>query len=150
MATGRDQDVFRAIKAALEATGAFEAVLLHQDPDRPRVANDRSPIATVRRTSANEVDLCGFPITRERAVDYELTIAVRGMDPEARFEALDLLRDLAADALDGRSLASLTLPSRTTLAGSIDDLKAGPPEHRVTMKGRFAYLIDEDDGPSIG
>jgi hypothetical protein len=145
---GRDRDVFRALQSALQALGAFDAVLLHQQGDLAHATSDRNPIALVRRTDWIETNIAG-PTTIERTVNFEVVIALRDEDPEARFEALERLESLALNALDGQNWAGISLRDKTSLRRGYDDPAAPHPEARVSLKGQFTYILEGYSNRSI-
>jgi hypothetical protein len=140
-AGARDRDVFRALQAALQSLGVFDAVLLHQHGDTAHATADRNPIAVVRRTDWTESNIAS-PTTIERNVNFEILIALRDDDPEPRFEALERLENLALNALDGQDWAGVCLRDKTSIQRGLDDTSARHPEARVILKGQFTYVVE--------
>jgi hypothetical protein len=137
----RDRDVFRALQAALGATGAFDAVLMHQYDTPANMSPDRNPVVVLRRTDWLETNLAD-PTTIQRTVAFEIVIALRDDDPEARFEAIERLESLVLNALDGQNWAGLCLRDQTAIRRGSDDPTASHPEARVILKGQFAYILE--------
>jgi hypothetical protein len=140
-ALGRDRDIFRAIKAALDATNSFATVLLHQSVLNARAGADQNPIVTIQRTAVQENSRWGNPITIERTVSFDLTIAIRAEDHDERFEQMELLESVVMNVLSGQSWAGICLPDRSLIARGMDDPRPRHPEQRVVMKGQFTYLL---------
>ncbi len=139
----RDADVLDAFRAALDATGAFDAVL-DALPEEQGESSEYEALAAITpvpggaRQTQDFVDSGGILNTRRSR--YVLTLIVRDEDAGVRNRRLDLLQNIAHNALDGVSVGGMTIPAWTRL----DDwgyLKATDPERRVQANGGFAYQV---------
>lgn len=149
----RDWAVLAAIRDALEATGAFDAVALGAEPEAQGLAASVGKLAVVAPMDWEEVDDADG-IDAVDAVDdarntvrlrFRLTIVVREGDVEARGSELDRLVGVAKNAIDGRALIpGGTIPGWTKLRrGTWQDPRS--PEWRQVIVGETAYLVDGDD-----
>lgn len=70
-----------------------------------------------------------------------LTLLYRNEDPQLRDEGAELLLDVAANVLNGQSLAGLTFPQQTL----ITDWTWQPPtvpERRINATLSYQYLVE--------
>ena len=70
-----------------------------------------------------------------------IVLLARDDDPTARDDAAELLLNTTASALNGRSLAGVSLPGSTRLC-SWAWRKATPPERRIEATLEFQYLLE--------
>jgi hypothetical protein len=141
----RDRDVRAAVQTALAATGQFDpnGVWLSGLPeDYGQGADDLNacsiePVGSTERDDWDSQTAGGILILSE----CRLTFMCRRPDPQLRDEAAELLLDTAANALNGQSLASLTLPAwtRVTRWQWVDP---APPERRITATLSYAYIVE--------
>lgn len=141
----RDSDVYDAMRTLLEQTDAFTAVGWSGEgiEDGPRSA-DLARLAVLTHVSADELDDVD-PVEIVRKVSFKLEITAREEDPAERAKTLDRLQAAARKAVNGKSLAGLTLPALTMLRRET----LGPVKHpnqTLTLTGEFAYLISGYDG----
>lgn len=139
----RDRDVRNAIQTALVETNAFNAVYVWGLPeDYGSGASNEAFVAIVPQSSRQE-DLWdsepagGLVITSRVAI----VLANRNIDPQLRDEGAELLLDTAANALNGQSLAGLTLPP-TTRVISWDWQAPTVPERRINAIFSYQYIVD--------
>lgn len=141
----RDSDVYDAIVAALQATGAFTEVSWGSEPlgAGPTPADD-TYLAIVTHVSGEDLDDVD-PVEIVRRVQFRVEVDAREQDPLARAKALDRLANVVKRAINGQSLAGLTLPPLTLIRRD----QAGRPQHpgqTATLNGEFAYLVAGYDG----
>jgi hypothetical protein len=141
----RDRDAFDAIIAALVNTGEFAGVVFGTTPDRMTAGADLTPVAIITPESWTELDDVD-PIVIVRQVSYALTLAVRGEDPTARYEQLDLLSCIVLNVLDGLDLGGACLPDLTKIRAGRYEAVARHPEQRLVMSGEFCFLIPAFNG----
>src|SRR5271163_941344 len=107
----RDRDVRNAIVTALVATDAFDAVWITGLPEDYGTGSSQLAAAALEPLSSTQTDdwdsetAGALRVTSRVAV----TLLVRNDDPQLRDEAAELLFDTAANALNGQSLAALTM-----------------------------------------
>ena len=77
-----------------------------------------------------------------------ITLLYRCEDPQLRDEGAELLFDTAANALNGQSLATLTLPD-TTKFTAWRWLPPTPPERRIQASFTYQYIIDGWDSYDV-
>src|SRR5262249_39462720 len=143
----RDRDAYAAIVAALAATGEFAEVVFAVPLDHAPIGAGRSPLAVVVPDDWTEVDdVGGTGLVRH--APYALTLAVRDEDPQARFQRLDRLTSVVQNAIDGTDLGGGCLTTLTRIGSGRYDPAPRHPEQRVTLAGRFAYLIASASGHS--
>lgn len=142
----RDMHVWRAIVHAISDTDAFDAVLIGERPSgRGQFGADRTPAAIVTPTTGAELDAWDDFSDVEPRVDgaFFLTIVVRDEDAARRFATLDRLRQVASNAISGRSLAGLTVAGLTRLRSWTFE-GDGSPEKHLVIRGEYAYLVPGD------
>ena len=139
----RDYDVLDDVRARLVATKEFDAVYRSALPEtKGQSAGDRFA-AAVEHRSWEELSESADPsvIQSTRKLKWRLTLLVRDDDPEVRERELDRLLAVAQDALDGQSLAGVTLPDWTYLSSGVYE-DAKPPEQHMRVEGYCAYYIE--------
>ena len=141
----RDRDVRNAIQAALIATHAFDpnAVWLTGLPENYGEPASVFAAAAIEPFSSRQEDPWDSQ-TAGGLVIYSsvtITLMVRNDDPQLRDEAAELLLGTTANALNGQSLAGLTLPAWTRLASWIWQ-PAAPPERRIAAAFSYAYIVE--------
>lgn len=143
VAVGHDWDIMEDIQTRLEATGQFDGVHLTGPPTYQQVAASEDVTAWLQLVDWDEDDsrddLDNVEVTRR--VHWTLTIAVRFAEGERRDRELSRLTSVAQNALNGKSLAGITLPGLTRLRrGRFDE--PNTPERRTIITGEFLYLIE--------
>jgi len=139
----RDCDVRNAIQVALVATGAFDGVWIWGLPENYGTGASQLAAAAIEPLSSTQADNWdsqteGGLIVTSRVT---LTLLYRNDDPEVRDEAAELLLDTAADALNGQSLAGLTMPGLTHFESwSWETPK--PPERRIRATFSYQYIVE--------
>jgi hypothetical protein len=139
----RDRDVRNAMQAALMATNAFNAVYLSGLPENFGSGSSNVAIAVVEPSASNQSDrwdsqpVGGLIV----ASTVTITLAYRHRDPQLRDEAVELLFDVAANTLNGQSLAGLTLPALTRFQSWRWETPA-PPERRITSTFAYQYIVE--------
>ncbi|WP_165068398.1 hypothetical protein [Paludisphaera rhizosphaerae] len=146
MPSPRERDVRGAIRDLLDATGAFDGVYPAGLPeDRGERSGDlrAAAIEPVATTISAQGDDVGGALTA--AATLSLTLTARDDDPETRDAAAERLLYAAADALNGVSLADVTLPGSTRIQ-SWTWKKAVAPERRIEAVLTFQYLVEGWNG----
>jgi hypothetical protein len=143
---GRDTAVLRDIQARLLALGVFGEVRRH-DPDELAVGADANPVAYISYLASDDLDDASGDVdvyapTRSRWV---LTIVVADDDPERRFDRLDQLHAICANALDGKSLGGITFPAMTKLTRR-RLLPAMHPRRALVVEGEYVYAVESYAG----
>ncbi len=139
----RDRDIRNAIQAALMETGAFDGVFVWGLPEEYGTGASNVAIAVIEPESTTEDDpwdsapAGGLKVTSR----VTITLIYRGEDPQLRDEAAELLMDVAANALNGRSLAGFTSPQWTRFVSWRWE-KATVPERRITAIFSYVYIVE--------
>lgn len=143
----RDRDVRNAIHDALVATGAFDGVWIWGLPEDFGTGSCRLAAAAIEPESSNQDDRWDGGQDTGLVVSslVRLTLLYRHEDPQLRDEGTELLMGTAADALNGQSLAGLTLPDLTRFV-SWQWQAPTPPERRITAKFSYAYIVESWTG----
>lgn len=141
----RGKDVRNAIRDALEASGAFSDVRMTSPDDFGIPASDLAA-AAIEPLSGREVDR--WDGSSETGVLVEekclVTLLYRSNDPIARDNGAELLLQVLKNAVNGTSLAGLTVPDKTY----VDEwrfLAAKHPERRVRAQVSYWYLQGWND-----
>lgn len=146
MSPHRERDVRVAIYDLLDSTGAFDRVYPGTIPDGDCEPSGLSrtvsiePSGTVLAAQGDDVH---GAITATATV--MIVLRARDDDPTARDDAVELLLNTTAAALNGRSLAGVSLPGSTRLR-SWTWRKAAPPERRIEATLEYLYLVEGWDG----
>jgi hypothetical protein len=142
MPSHRERDVRVAIHDLLDSTGAFDRVYLGTHPDvdcgpsgLSRTASIE-PSGTVLAAQGDDVD-GGIKAT----ATVTIILLARDDDPTARDDAVEMLLNTTAAALNGRSLGGVSLPGSTRLR-SWAWRKAAAPERRIEATLEFLYLVE--------
>jgi hypothetical protein len=140
---GRDRDVRNDIKARLEATNVFDGVWISGKPEDYGQAASEYAAVLIEPISWNDADLWDDEPDGGivRTATLKLTFHLREFDPQLRDEAAELLCDIAANTLNGKSLAGLTLPAKTRF-GAGNWLPPEPPERKVAVTFSYQYIIE--------
>jgi hypothetical protein len=139
----RDRDVRRDIQARLQATGYFDGVWLSGPPEDYGQSTSQLSAVTIEPGSWRQQDLWdnepdgGLLIT----ATARLTFYLRMEDPQLRDDAAELLVLIAANALNGQSLANLTLPAMTKF-GTADFQDPAPPERKIKAPISYQYIVE--------
>lgn len=138
----RDRDVRNAIQSALEATGAFDSVYVWGLPEDYGSGASQLAVAVIEPSVSTQTDLWDDNTTGALVVSspVTLTFLARDEDPQLRDEAVERLLDVAADALNGQSLASFTLPAFTKFSSWRWE-KPTAPERRIIATFVYQYLV---------
>ncbi len=143
----RDRDVRNAIHDALLATGAFDGVWIWGLPEDYGTGASQLAAAAIEPESSTQEDRWdsapggGLIITSR----VTLTFLGRNDDPQLRDEAVELLFDTAANALNGQSLAGLTLPQLSRFLSWRWE-KPVAPERRITCTFAYSYIVEGWNG----
>lgn len=140
MAAYRDRDAYRAIVGALSATGEFAQVVFATPPDSAAIGADRLPLAVVTPTGWAQADDVNLT-SAVRTASYYLTLVARDEDPQARFERLDRLANIAQNAIEGTDLAGGCTPTLTRFKAGKFDPRSPHPELRLCVAGEFSYIV---------
>lgn len=141
----RDRDVRDAIQSALAATNAFDegAVWIWGLPEDYGSGASKLAAAAIEPESSTQDDRFDGGPSTGLVVTSRITITFlyRHDDPQIRDEACENLVEYAAVALNGQSLASLTMPDTTKFAGW-RWLPATAPERRIVSSFVYQYIVD--------
>jgi hypothetical protein len=139
----RDRDVRNAIHDCLLATGAFDGVWIWGLPEDYGAGASQLAAAAIEPESSVQDDRWDSPPRGGLVVTSRVTITFlqRNDDPQTRDEAAELLLDSAADALNGQSLAGLTLPGLTRFTSWRWE-KPLAPERRITSTFSYSYIVE--------
>lgn len=139
----RDRDVRNAIQAALVETGAFDSVWVWGLPEDYGCGASSLAAAAIEPLSSDQTDRWDDASQGSLLVTSLVTITLlyRHEDPQLRDEAVELLFDTAADALNGLSLAGLTLPNLTRFVSWRWE-KPAAPERRISATFSYQYIVD--------
>ena len=146
----RDRDVRNAIQSTLAATGAFDGVWIWGLPEDYGTGSSQLAACAIEPESSSQADNwdggpeTGLVITSR----VRLTLLYRHEDPQLRDEGAELLLDTAANALNGQSLAGLTLPDMTRFL-SWTWVKPESVERRITATYQYQYLVESWSGYSV-
>jgi hypothetical protein len=146
----RDRDVRAAIQTALVATEAFDGVYVWGLPEDYGSGASNAALAVIEPESSTQDDRwdaapAGGLIATSRVT---ITLIFRAEDPQMRDEAAELLFDTAANALNGQSLAGLTLPQLTRFASWRWE-KPAPPERRISSIFSYQYIVEGWDSYDV-
>lgn len=133
------------IRARLMSTGAFTDVYTHLPEQWGRAASDANA-AAVEIPSGRSVPRWdgGARLGLTKSQRFTVTLMARNQDPTLRDEAaLDLLRRLES-AINGQSLASITVPDHTYVE-SWTPLPERTPERRYRCIVTTEYIADNWD-----
>ena len=139
----RDRDVRNAIQAALLQTGAFDAVWMWGMPEEYGSAASERAVAAIEPFSSEQLDRWDYAPPGGLLVSSRVNIILlyRHEDPQLRDEAVELLFDVAANALNGQSLAGLTLPQLTSFSSWRWE-KPAAPERQITATFLYHYIVE--------
>ena len=140
MAAYRDRDAYRAIVGALVATGEFAQVVFATPPGSAAIGADRLPLAIVTPTAWAQADDANLT-SAVRIASYSLTLVVRDEDPQARYERIDRLSNVAQNAVEGTDLNGGCTPTLTRFKVGEFDPKSPHPELRLCIAGEFSYVV---------
>jgi hypothetical protein len=146
----RERDVRNAIQAVLIETGAFDAVYVWGLPEDYGSGASNAALAVIEPDSSTQQDRWDSAVAGGLIVTSEVAITLlqRNEDPQLRDEAAELLFDTAADALNGQSLADLTLPQLTRFI-SWKWQKPEAPERRITATFSYQYIVEGWDSYDV-
>jgi hypothetical protein len=138
----RDRDVRNAIQSALSATDAFDHVYGWGLPEEYGSAASQLAVAVIQPISSTQEDLSDAPEAGMIQVTstVAITFLARNEDAQLRDEAVEDLFDIAANSLNGQSLASFTEPAFTKFT-SWRWLEATAPERRIASTFTYRYLV---------
>ncbi len=145
----RDRDVRNAIRDALLATSAFDAVWIWGLPEDYGSAASQLKAAAIEPVSSDQSDRWdaqpagGLIVTSKVAI----TFLARDDDPQARDETAELLFDTAANTLNGENFAeyngnvAMTMPGWTRFLSWRWE-KPVAPERRIAATFSYAYIVE--------
>jgi hypothetical protein len=139
----RDRDVRNAIQTTLVATGAFDGVWIWGMPDSFGTGSTQLAAAAIEPVSSTQSDRwdsqdTGGLIVMSRVA---ITFLYRHDDPQIRDEGAELLVNIAGNAINGQSLAGLTLPGLTRI-DSWTWAPPTPPERRIKAIFSYQYIVE--------
>lgn len=138
-----DEAIFADIRTRIEATGQFLAVYL----EMPIVPADDTPVAYVEDPDDwEDIDDADPTIVLHKG-RFRVTIAVhedmvRGDVELSAYPTTQRLQQVVKNALNGQSLAGITLPDLTIVRrGKVPPKRTGPVR-TIIMEGEFAYIVE--------
>ncbi len=139
----RERDVRNAIRDALLATNAFgDAVWITGLPEDSGSAASDLLAAAIEPQSTNLNT--GWDAQTDGGLCYSSTVTVtllaRNDDAQLRDEQAEQLLDVLANAVNGVSLAGITLPGKTYVSAWAWR-PAMAPERRIAATVSFQYLV---------
>jgi hypothetical protein len=139
----RDRDVRNSIHDALVTTGAFDGVWIWGLPEDYGTASSQIASAAIEPESSTQDDRWDAATGGGLIVTSRVTITLlyRHEDPQLRDEAVELLLEIASNALNGQCLAGLTLPQFTRIVAWRWE-KPAPPERRITSTFSYQYIVE--------
>jgi hypothetical protein len=132
MELARDRDVRNAIQSALVGTEAFDVVWIWGLPED--YGAGASSDQTDRWDSAPGGGLVVTSLV-------SITLLYRHEDPQLRDEAVELLFDTAANALNGQCLGGFTLPHFTRFVSWRWE-RPTAPERRISAVFSYQYIVE--------
>lgn len=148
----RSDDIRDDIRARLEATGYFSQVSTRGTPEEQGFSAGDLVAAVIGMTTDDTTDLFDGGDGTGLRVDERcpVTLMVRNADPQLRDRQLDLVRNVLRRAVNGQSLAGMTVPDRTYVKNS-RPMPPKAPERRIEATVVWTYLpeswSDFDDAP---
>lgn len=139
----RDRDVRNAIQTALIQTGAFDAVWMWGMPEDYGSGASNLAVAAIEPSSSDQLDRWDYAPAGGLLISSRVNIKLlyRHEDPQLRDEAVELLFDVAANALNGQCLAGLTLPQLTNFTSWRWE-KPAAPERQITAMFSYHYILE--------
>jgi hypothetical protein len=138
----RERDVRIAIRDALLATGAFADVWLSGLPESYGGAASDLTAAAIEPVATSLTT--GWDAPLAGGLDYtarlNAVLLARHEDPQLRDELAEQLLAVLHNAINGQSLAGITLPGKT-LVQSWAWQPAAPPERRIAAIVSYSYLV---------
>lgn len=137
----RERDIREAIRDLLEETGAFDGVYLGEAPEGHGEPSGHARAVWIEpgeTAAAAPWDDAAGDLLMSCRVD--LMIAARHGDPWIRDDLAEWLLNVAADALNGRSLGGASL-IRSPLIRSWTWHRPKAPERRIAAVLEYQYLI---------
>jgi len=141
----RERDAREAIRAALEATGAFDAVYLGAFPLIDGRSAKDALAAAIEPVDGNinaRYDGGGAGLDSMADARVQITFLARDEDGRRCDENVERLFMTALNVLTGSNLGGLAMP-RFSRFGRYVWRRANPPERRIDAEFHFRYLIDQ-------
>jgi hypothetical protein len=138
----RERDIRKAIEELLVATNAFSYVAADLPEDYGFGASQlTAAVVSPDRTAATT----GWDSQLEGGLAYTaqvvVTILVRDEDKTVRDDLAERLLNVLQNAVNGQSLADMTMPGMTRVTGW-RWLKVTPPERRIAAVVSFVYIVE--------
>jgi hypothetical protein len=137
----RERDIRNQIHDVLDATGAFDGVYLTGLPEDRGEASGETRSVAIEPAETVQTDLWdGTRGDLLMTCRVNLAFLARHDDAQIRDETAELLVNIAANVLNGQSLAGATLIGQTRFKSwSWEKPKA--PERRITAVLEYQYLV---------
>lgn len=139
----RERDVRNAIADALTASGQFSGVWVTGLPEDYGQGSSELTAAAIEPSATSYTTQ--WDAQTEGGIDYTataiVTLLARNGDPQLRDEKAEQLLNFAINAINGKSLAGMTVPGMTKVMGW-QWKKPTPPERRIVMKFTYAYIVE--------
>jgi hypothetical protein len=139
----RDRDVRNAMRLALINTGAFDGVWIWGLPEDCGSGASQLAAAAIEPAYGEQFNRWDSEAGGGLVVrgTIQLTLLYRSDDPQIRDEGAELLLYTAANALNGQSLAGLTLPGLTYITNWAWQ-RPTPPERRIQATLSYQYVVE--------
>lgn len=138
-----EDDVRHAIATILEDSGYFDDVFMTGLPKMDDQSAEDLRACAILPSETTEDDRYdtspGGLIVLDARV--KIVFVARDQDPLARDKTVNLLLLYAQNALNGESLAGITLPDFTRFKGGWRWEDPVPPERKITAMFSFRYLV---------
>ena len=134
-------EAFADLAGRLAATGEFSAVFFGPGGDRNPYGPGSYPFATITPLGSEDSDDFD-PTSVLRRVEFEITICVADESPRERYEQLMRLSKRARVCVHEANLGGGCIPPLTCVFKEKFGDRSKHPEQSVSLKGRFAYLVD--------
>ena len=144
----RDEDVLDALEAALKATGQFDAIYrcsISEVSGKP-AGNLRAACIEPNTESETDPNDGDDGPTEVVSAQVAITVIARHADPRTRDRIAGRLRNVARNALAGKSHCGLTMPDFTRFS-AWQWQKPTPPTRMV--RGTFGYKYQVDSYASF-
>ena len=138
---GPDRPPFLALVGLLEATGAFEDVILGSSSRRGLAGAGTYPLAVVTPKGWEESDDVDPTLIVHRTT-FAITIVVKEEDGRAGYYRLDCLTTAIKDVVDRSDLGGTCLPALTRIFAGRYEPSGHYPEQSLDLEGEFSTLID--------
>lgn len=137
----RDDAIFQAIVAILQATGEFDDVHYPSLPEEQGEPAAELKMAVLEPAEHSEpVEIFDDGSDEIVMAKYQLHITVRDGDAATCASEVDRLMNVACNAINGQSILGATFPDTTRLKRGKWNRRVAP-EQKVICQGEFQYEV---------